>query len=193
MKKETMKLCILFTLMTLLLSNFIPIISVSAEESTTSHETLVIAENEFLGEDGKVYTETDLIKAFDNDEIEIINIGGYKARSAGLGALGYFLGSSVAIPGIGTVVVGAAGLIIGGVVVFKVGSWAWEKAKAYFADEDNWTADQIISKKRRGSIRREFPTEYLGKKLRDIKKEAKAGKARARKAKKLLENGRFKK
>lgn len=55
------------------------------------------------------------------------------------------------------------------------------------------TANDIISNRRRGSIRREFPGEYLDKTYGEIKKDAKAGKKRARTAKKLLEDSRFKK
>ena len=52
---------------------------------------------------------------------------------------------------------------------------------------------KLFQKKRKGSIRREFPGEYLGEKYKDIKKKADKGNARARKAKKLLNDGRFKK
>lgn len=55
------------------------------------------------------------------------------------------------------------------------------------------TADEIISKLRKASIRREFPKEYLNKKWKDIKNVADKGNAVARKAKKLLQDGRFKK
>ena len=48
-------------------------------------------------------------------------------------------------------------------------------------------------KKRKGSIRREFPSEFLKKTLKQIDKEAKQGNAKAKKAKKLLQDGRFKK
>lgn len=59
--------------------------------------------------------------------------------------------------------------------------------------EDEMTADEIISKLRKASIRREFPKEYLNKKWKDIKNAADKGNAVARKAKKLLQDGRFKK
>ncbi|MCM3112641.1 hypothetical protein [Lederbergia lenta] len=55
------------------------------------------------------------------------------------------------------------------------------------------TADQIISKKKKASIRKEFPSEYLNKTLNEIEKDVKAGKARAKKAKKLLTDKRFNK
>ncbi|WP_284120114.1 hypothetical protein [Streptococcus canis] len=55
------------------------------------------------------------------------------------------------------------------------------------------TANDIISNRRKAGVRREFPDEYLNKTLKEIKKEADAGNARAKKAKKLLQDGRFKK
>lgn len=50
------------------------------------------------------------------------------------------------------------------------------------------TADQVISEKKKGSIRRRFPTEWLDKTIGEIDKAAKSGNARARTAKKLLTN-----
>lgn len=165
-------------------------------------DTATLGSNQFIGEDGNVYTEKDLVDALSNGEAVVSKLGeeqststgdSFQIASAAAGSLGWFLGSSLAIPGIGQVVITVGGLAIGGIVVFKAGSWAWNKAKAYMADETNWTADQIISKKRKGSIRREFPSEYLKKTLKQINAEAKKGNARARKAKKLLQDGRFKK
>lgn len=59
------------------------------------------------------------------------------------------------------------------------------------ANEDNWTADQIIFKKRKAGIRREFLSEYLGKTLKQITREANSDNARAKKAKKLLQDSRW--
>ncbi|MFL2061941.1 hypothetical protein ACEN4K_10420 [Marinilactibacillus psychrotolerans] len=184
------------------LNSLIPIASASADTLHNSEPVITndaeLADGEFIGDDGKVYTTEDIISAFENEEaiiteivtVEETNSSGVQVASFAAGALAPFIGSTIVIPGIGQVVVTAAGLVIGGVVVYKAGSWAWNKAKAYFSDESNWTADQIISKKRKGSIRREFPSEYLGKTLKQIDKEAKQGNA---KAKKLLQDGRFKK
>jgi len=52
------------------------------------------------------------------------------------------------------------------------------------------TANEIMQKYKKGTIRREFPAEYLEVKYEDIEKDAKAGKASAKKAKKLLCDGR---
>lgn len=181
----------------LLINSMIPGLTVLADSySGNSSEVSPKFEStkSFIGEDGNTYTEKDIIDAFNNNTAVVKEVGiGIQSRIAALGALGAFVGSSISIPGIGLVVVSAAGLVIGGVVIFKAGSWVWNKAKAYYSDESNWTADQIISKKRKGSIRREFPGEYLGKTLKEINRDAKKGKARARKAKKLLEDRRFKK
>ena len=53
------------------------------------------------------------------------------------------------------------------------------------------TAEQIISEKKKGSIRQEFPGEWLGETVENIEKAAKSGDASARKAKKLLNDKRF--
>ena len=55
------------------------------------------------------------------------------------------------------------------------------------------TAQDIISKEKKGSILREFPTPLLGKTLAEIEQLAKCGNKDARKAKKLLKDGRFNK
>jgi RHS repeat-associated protein len=55
------------------------------------------------------------------------------------------------------------------------------------------TAQQMISRLKRGSIMREFPSQFLGKTLREIKQEARAGIPMARKALKLLKDTRFNK
>ncbi|CAM4102220.1 hypothetical protein [Lederbergia lenta] len=79
--------------------------------------------------------------------------------------------------------------MIGG-VLYVAGSWVYNAVKSFLKAE---TADQIISKKKKASIRKEFPSEYLNKTLNEIEKDAKAGKARAKKAKKLLTDKRFNK
>ena len=198
------KIALLFLSVTTL-NALIPIASVSADTLDNSEQVITydvkLAEGEFIGEDGNIYNADDLISAFENKEAIITELANVKetnsseiqVASFALGALAPFMGSTIFIPGLGQFVVTAAGLVIGGVVVFKAGSLAWNKAKAYLADESNWTADQIISKKRKGSIRREFPSEFLKKTLKQIDKEAKQGNAKAKKAKKLLQDGRFKK
>jgi RHS repeat-associated protein len=78
----------------------------------------------------------------------------------------------------GEVVVG--GIIAGLVYVFANG------------DLDRLAQD-IIANDRKGSINREFPDEYRNETLRDIENAAKKGKQAAKKALKLLRDGRFKK
>ncbi|UJR17486.1 hypothetical protein I4U23_004381 [Adineta vaga] len=53
------------------------------------------------------------------------------------------------------------------------------------------TAEQIIGEKKKGSIKQEFPGQWLGATLEDIEKAAKSGDASAKKAKKLLTDKRF--
>jgi len=55
------------------------------------------------------------------------------------------------------------------------------------------TAEQVIAKELRGSVNREFPTELRHKTLAEIYRRARDGDGVARKAKKLLEENRFKK
>jgi RHS repeat-associated protein len=55
------------------------------------------------------------------------------------------------------------------------------------------SADDLISQECKGSIRKEFPSEYLTKTLEQILKDAKKGVDGAKKAKKLLTDKRFKK
>ena len=101
-----------------------------------------------------------------------------------------FAGAVYFVPGIGQ----AAAVLTGGFIIagglYLAGSWLYDAVNSYLTAE---TADQYISKNRKGTIRREFPTEYLDKTLNEIEKDAKAGNAAAKKAKKLLTDGRFKK
>ncbi|CAF2844878.1 unnamed protein product [Rotaria sp. Silwood2] len=53
------------------------------------------------------------------------------------------------------------------------------------------TAEQVIGEKKKGSIRQEFPGEWLGETLESIEKAAKTGDQSARKAKTLLNDKRF--
>jgi len=65
-------------------------------------------------------------------------------------------------------------------------------------DVSSETADAIISKSRKGSIRAEFPSEFYDKTVEEIENIARNGNdgeqvRKARKALKLLKDGRFKK
>lgn len=55
------------------------------------------------------------------------------------------------------------------------------------------TASQIITEFKKGSIRQEFPAEYMEKSQLEIEKDASRGIKSAQKAKKLLTDGRFNK
>lgn len=59
-----------------------------------------------------------------------------------------------------------------------------------YDDNLDESADSFISRCRKGSIRREFPSDYYGKTLREIKRDKSAN---GKKAYKLLNDGRFKK
>ena len=59
--------------------------------------------------------------------------------------------------------------------------------------KDSETADKIISKEKKGSIRSRFPSEMLDKTLEEIEREAKKGNKIAQTAKKLLTDKAFNK
>lgn len=92
------------------------------------------------------------------------------------------------IPGIGQVALFATGVVVIGGITYGASSWLAKAVKSFLQAQ---TADEIISKNKKASIRKEFPSEYLDKTLNEIEKDAKAGKARAKKAKKLLTDKRF--
>ncbi|MCG7315952.1 hypothetical protein [Brevibacillus laterosporus] len=93
-----------------------------------------------------------------------------------------------AIPGIGEVALLATGAIAIGGAIYSVGSWLYDVFQSWFKAD---TADDIISSKKKGSIRREFPTEWLNKTLDEIESAAQRGDKNAKKAKKLLTDKRF--
>ncbi|WP_289140087.1 hypothetical protein [uncultured Brevibacillus sp.] len=70
------------------------------------------------------------------------------------------------------------------------GEWLYDVVSSSLKSE---TASNYIAKNRKGSILREFPSEYLDKTLDEIEADAKKGNATARKAKKLLNDRRFSK
>jgi hypothetical protein len=154
----------------------------------TSDDHIVVTDTELII-NGKSYTEQELLTllemAIPQPQIQI--------RSAiAIGGATSYAGSYL-IPGVGQVLLAATGVvIIGGVTIYAT-HWAANVIKNFFNNEDNMTANDIISNRRKAGVRREFPGEYLNKTLKQIKKEADAGNARAKKAKKLLQDGRFKK
>lgn len=131
------------------------------------------------------YKENNLIPAefFNSDHPNTIGNPTEPQRAAGVVAV-YF------IPGIGQVALLVTGAIAIGGAMYWAGSWIYDVVQSYLKSE---TANDIISKKKKASIRKEFPTEYLDKTLNEIEKAAKKGVPRAKKAKKLLTDGRFNK
>lgn len=162
-----------------------------AETNETEKTTIPIeAENEtYINSEDTLIINGKEIKN-EAELLELLDSGFYiqtRSLAAGAAAGAYF------IPGVGQVLVLATGaVVIGGVTVYA-GHWAYRTVKAWFSNTDNWTADHYISKKRKAGIRRKFPSEYLPKTLKQINAEAKKGNARARRAKKLLNDNRWKK
>ncbi|MGG1663111.1 hypothetical protein [Brevibacillus sp. NRS-1366] len=107
-----------------------------------------------------------------------------QAAAAGAVVAVYF------IPGIGEVALLATGAILIGTAVWYAGEWLYDVVSSWLKSE---TASDYIAKNRKGSILREFPSEYLDKTLDEIEADAKKGNATARKAKKLLNDRRFSK
>lgn len=141
----------------------------ATEQNTYTDENLMLLESDFL---------LDL-----NQQEDLVSNGNDVVQSRfALPFPVYF------IPGIGQVTLLGTGVVVVGGVAYEASSWIAEMVNSYLAAD---TADEIISKKKKGSIRKEFPSEYLDKTLNEIEKDAKAGKPRAKKAKKLLTDKRF--
>ena len=111
--------------------------------------------------------------------------------------VGAGIGTVVGTPGPGTLAGAGIGRAVGAIGAFVVltGS-AIALAVAAAADEpDDRTADEIISQDKKGSIRREFPGQMLGKTLAEIARIARERNSpdrdAAKKAKKLLKEKRF--
>lgn len=148
--------------------------------------------------DGKKLSETEFVNLiyeegipYNKGELDNSNLGLYNISSAG--ELAPYLGWTIFVPDLGEIVLTAAGIMIGGYIVYQVGSLAWNKVIKFINQDNNLTADEYIGKHCKGSIRREFPSEFLNKTIKEIEREAKKGNARARKALKLLKDGRFRK
>jgi len=60
-------------------------------------------------------------------------------------------------------------------------------------NDQNKTARDIISEKKKAAINHEFPGEYFDKTLAEIERDARQGVENAKKAKKLLTDSRFNK
>lgn len=193
MKSKCIKFITLLCITVISANISLPSISVLANEqdnTTLNHssETIIVTDTELIINEHS-YTEQELIALLETatPQPQIQQRSALAIGSASAYAGSYF------IPGVGQVLLAATGVvIIGGVTIYAT-HWAAKAITNFFNSEDNMTANDIISNRRRGSIRREFPGEYLDKTYGKIKKDAKAGKKRARTAKKLLEDSRFKK
>jgi hypothetical protein len=92
---------------------------------------------------------------------------------------------AVEIVSIGGALIGAGMIWWGAEEIGEICStWVFSEA------EKDKTAAEILSKKK-GSVKQEFPSELLGKTLREIGDMAKCGQKNAKKAKKLLTDKRF--
>ncbi|MDG3142854.1 hypothetical protein MKL29_08555 [Streptococcus suis] len=158
------------------------------EDQTTINQQIVVTDTELII-NGKTYSEQELEELLET----AIPQPRFQSRSAvAIGGAAAYAGSYF-IPGVGQVLLLATGIVIIGGVTIYAGHWAANTIRNFFGNEDNMTANDIISNRRKAGIRQKFPGEYLHKTYKEIKKDAKAGKKRARTAKKLLEDGRFKK
>jgi len=70
------------------------------------------------------------------------------------------IGVLYVVQGIGTALAIGTGIFVVGFATYKVGSWIGDCINSFIEKE---TADQYISKNRKGSIRSEFPGEYYDK------------------------------
>lgn len=153
-------------------------------------------------------------QANSNDFSDGQKVGRYVALAHGVGQA--ILGGSIAAGG-GTISLSGAGAVIGvpavalgGTMAVHGGSiaiYSWNNLNKVHnvnssggssggTGEGGLTAQEIISKFRKGSVMREFPEEFLGKTLKEIEEISKQGGELGRKAKtalKLLKDGRFRK
>ncbi|MCQ9212310.1 MULTISPECIES: hypothetical protein [unclassified Streptococcus] len=168
----------------------LPSVSILASEQDTtvlnsSFETVIVTDNELII-NGHSYTEQELVVLLETATPQ----PQIQPRSAvAISGAAYYAGSYF-IPGGGQVLLAATGAVVVAGVTIYVTHWAANAIINFFNNEDNMTANDIISNRRKAGVRREFPGEYLDKTLKEIKKEANSGNARA---KKLLQDGRFKK
>ncbi|TFW45531.1 hypothetical protein [Bacillus sp. 005/A4HT-01/001] len=136
-----------------------------APVKATENETIVINTNDFVSSEGEKINPDQL------------------AETKFAIPLPFFF-----IPGLGQVAVLATGAVIVGGMIFSSKSWEAQVVKHH-----KMTANEYISKNRKASIRNKFPTEYLNKTIDQINKDASKGIKKAKTAKKLLTDNRFKK
>ena len=80
------------------------------------------------------------------------------------------------IPSVGQVLLLATGVVVIAGVTIHASHWAAKAIQNFFNNEDNMTANDIISNRRKANVRREFPGEYLDKTLKQIKKRSRCRK-----------------
>lgn len=166
MKSRRIK-CITLLCIAVISANIsLPSISVLANEqdNTTlnySSEAVIVTDTELII-NGHSYTEQELV--------ELLETATPQPRSAiAIGGAAYYAGSYF-IPGVGQVLLAAIGaVVIAGATIYAT-HWAANTIKNFFNSEDNMTANDIISNRRKAGVRREFPGEYLNKTLKEIKK-----------------------
>ncbi|MBM6513522.1 hypothetical protein BBG06_08955 [Streptococcus dysgalactiae subsp. equisimilis] len=166
MKSRRIK-CITLLCIAVISANIsLPSISVLANEqdNTTlnySSEAVIVTDTELII-NGHSYTEQELV--------ELLETATPQPRSAiAIGGAAYYAGSYF-IPGVGQVLLAATGaVVIAGATIYAT-HWAANTIKNFFNSEDNMTANDIISNRRKAGVRREFPGEYLNKTLKEIKK-----------------------
>ncbi|MEL7633486.1 MULTISPECIES: hemagglutinin repeat-containing protein [Sporomusa] len=108
--------------------------------------------------------------------------------------LGVVVVATATIQGLGEVAVLEGGAILVAGLVYAVGSYVYEQANSWLimnTARGEVTAQDVISKEKKGSINREFPSEWRDATLREIEQAAKRGDASAKTAKKLLGDKRF--
>lgn len=151
----------------------------SAHPDAIKDPEIIEKYNEILKE--KFEENSNIQTDFTSENKALENSGGVTTYNAGVIAI-------YDIPGIGQVALLATGLVVIGGVLYGVGTWLYDVVSSWLQSE---TARDIIADKKKGSILREFPSEYLDKTLNEIEKDAKKGVPNAKKAKKLLTDKRF--
>jgi RHS repeat-associated protein len=136
------------------------------------------------------------------------SVGGFAGGilGGGSGGAGGAFGGTLVAPGVGTIGGGfvggttgfaqgtAFGALAGTVVGGAVGSIACMggvNGGGGAGDLDHMTADEILARYKKGSVRQVFPGEHLNKTLAEIRRLATAGDRAARTALKLLTDSRF--
>lgn len=106
----------------------------AAGVSNQPEETQVVITDDGIYIDGSYYTKDQFIQSLDMaQEVETDQGGQLRSAAAGGIAVGKLVAGTWYIPGIGKIVVTAAGVILLGGVVVKVGSWVYNAVVDWFA------------------------------------------------------------